>query len=356
MNALRDEAIMQLRTARGQEEKTASRNAMERASAIEEARREVQDRQWQEFEAARRPKVATPWISLMLKEGLLKDGADSWGFLVFRTGCYNGEEGEAAWRRFRRYFAKAAETMVLHWDSGPLLWPKFHAIFVEDKELDGASNEQLRTRFKEMRDGDGGERLPKGIRTNCFLVADQAVIESEAAKTPYIVRYDPPPSVHILPEDPVVYIRALDPDYEDTTPEAGDQNDVEKDQEDQEEPAEAEPRDEIGSDTAAQTEKLDEMVGFTGEVRVALPRVFDWLHCVCFNAERGTSRGDLCNRTGWHAIYVQTKVPEAWERDHASYSGTVHYARIPRAAKLQVNQSPMITSTNQIDTQYPYPS
>ncbi|KAK3946430.1 hypothetical protein QBC46DRAFT_444564 [Diplogelasinospora grovesii] len=56
-----------------------------------------------------------------------------------------------------------------------------------------------------MRDGDGGERLTKGIRTSCFLVADSAAIESEAAKTLYVAKYvdDLFTSVHIRPEDPV---------------------------------------------------------------------------------------------------------------------------------------------------------
>lgn len=40
-----------------------------------------------------------------------------------------------------------------------------------------------------MRDRAGAEHLPKGIRTNCFLVADEPVIKDEAARAPYIPEY-----------------------------------------------------------------------------------------------------------------------------------------------------------------------
>ncbi|KAK4119593.1 hypothetical protein N657DRAFT_650082, partial [Parathielavia appendiculata] len=144
---------------------------------------------WREHEKARIVKVGTPWIRKMLEAGLLEEGAEYWGFVVFRTGCYHGEENEALWQRFRDHLLKVAETSVLHWYSGPELWPSLRIVFVEDKELKGASNEQLRIWFRKMRDRAGGEQhLPKGIRTKCFLVADEAVIRSEAAQTPYTPR------------------------------------------------------------------------------------------------------------------------------------------------------------------------
>jgi hypothetical protein len=149
----------------------------------------------------------------MVLDGLFEDGAECWGFVVFRTGCYDGDEGEAAWQKFREHFNKVTEASVLHWNSGLVLWSTFRAVFVEDKEeLDSASNEQLRARFRKMRDGDRGEHLlPRGIRTGCFLVADRAVIENEATRTPYVPRYadDLKASVRMRPEDPVVYIRAV---------------------------------------------------------------------------------------------------------------------------------------------------
>lgn len=61
----------------------------------------------------------------MLKHGLLQDDKDCWGFVVFRTGCYNGEEGTVAWKRFREHFELVAKTTILHYASGPELWPTF---------------------------------------------------------------------------------------------------------------------------------------------------------------------------------------------------------------------------------------
>jgi hypothetical protein len=73
--------------------------------------------------------------------------------VVFRTGCYSGEEGQAAWTRSREHFELVAKTTILHYCNGPGLWPTFRTIFVEDKELNGASDDQLRSLFKKMREG-----------------------------------------------------------------------------------------------------------------------------------------------------------------------------------------------------------
>ncbi|KAK7739694.1 hypothetical protein SLS53_005662 [Cytospora paraplurivora] len=116
---------------------------------------------------SRRLKVGTPWMNRMLKNGLLEHGVDCWGFVVFRTGIW--------WQRGSSGMAEIPR-------------PKFRAVFVEDKELDDSSNEQLRARFRNMCDGDGGEQLPKETKTNCCLVADMAIIKIEAAKESYIDR------------------------------------------------------------------------------------------------------------------------------------------------------------------------
>jgi hypothetical protein len=185
----------------------------------------------------------------------------------------------------------------------------FRAVFVEDKdELDGASNEQLRARFRQMREHDGerGGRLSKGIRTNCFLVADSAAIESEAAQTPYEPRYvdDLDASVHIRDDDPVVYIRAVDPDWE------------------------APAADEEGKEKSE-----DDMAGFKGEVTLALPRVFDWLHYICFNAEMGIENPSVDRGDGWRAIYNQARRPEAWIRNSAPTSHTLYaFPNVPSAS------------------------
>lgn len=106
-----------------------------------------------------------------------------------------------------------AKATVLHWNSGPLLWPNFSALFVEREELNGASHEKLRIEFKRMRDGDTGadQLLSKGIRTSCFLAVDEAAIESDAVKTGFIVRNELDFDPH--QDDPVVYLRAVHPDF-----------------------------------------------------------------------------------------------------------------------------------------------
>ncbi|KAK3324400.1 hypothetical protein B0T19DRAFT_229633 [Cercophora scortea] len=297
LQALQNKATDAMYEARSEDEKKAAYSAFKIWSALEKIESNKQREIWRQHAAARRLETGTHWMKTTAK-GLEEDGAECWGFVVFRTGCYGtSEDGDAAWQRFRDYFDKLAKASVLHWNSGPLLWPKFRAVFVEDQALDGASNKQLRERFREMRNGrNGGDYLPNGIRTSCFLVADRAVIKSEAAQAPYVPRYvGSVGQVHIRPEDPVVYIRAIDPDY--------------------------------GVEEKPDVEEHAEMAGFQGEATVALPRVFDWLHWVCFNAERGDGIPGVDQRRGWLTIYEQTQVPEAWERNWDP-SGGLAYAQI----------------------------
>jgi hypothetical protein len=211
--------------------------------------------------------------------------------------------------KFREYFAKVAETTVLHYNSGPLLWPRFRAVFIEDKEaLDGASNE-LRARFRKMRNGDGGEHLPKGIRTTtCFLVADKTVIEDAAAKAPCVPRYvdDLLASVDTRPGDPVVFIRAVDPDYN-----AAAQTTVTKQLQGEDNVKGGEAKgDEVGTGSIAKPvetpetkqsikKEVDEMRDFEGDATIMLPKVFDWLHHVCFvaSALRGSTSASAGTRS-----------------------------------------------------------
>lgn len=68
------------------------------------------------------------------------------------------------------------------------------------------------------------------------------------------------------------------------------------------------------------------MDGLTGAVTVALPRVFDWLNCVCFEAECGSGwEGLTLGHKGWRDIYNQIKVLKDWVRDFAQNTGTVSY-------------------------------
>lgn len=174
--------------------------------------------------------------------------------------------------------------------------------------------------------------LPKGIRTNCFLVADESVIKSEAAQAPYMPRYtnDLEGEVRILDEDPVVYIRAVDPDYGAPASPAGKSTEDETVEIPSARVTPASNRSSSAAPGDADTlakEQRKEMAHFKGEATVALPRVFDWLHCVCFFAERGATP-ILDVRSGWHAVHMQTQKPEAWIRNWSPDSGGVSYAHI----------------------------
>lgn len=326
LRALRDEAARVLRAASGEDAKMALLNAVDRLEALEDAQLAESQRHFDEWNARQRLEHGTFWIKHILSNGLFENGADCWGFVVFRTGGYGGVDhggAEEAWPRFRKYFDKAAEATVLHWNSGPLLWPKFRCVFVERQDLDGASNEELREMFRRMRDGDGEgselPRLPKGIRTSCFLVADQNAIESDAVKTGFIMRDDfsNPPFVTTVIDDPVMYIRAVDPDY--TAYDESSRAEVDKEEGIQ--------SGNTGSSDRVELEvmKGPKMAGFNGEVTVALPRVFDWLHDVCFHMECGTNWQGQPLDNGWSHIYEQTRVPEAWVRVLAPNSGDVSY-------------------------------
>lgn len=305
LEQLRGQATGVLRGATSEDAKRAIMNACNRQNAIDQAEIDEVQRRWDEWEAARRLARGTAWINDLVKNGLLD--AECWGFVVFRTGGYGSQQGDEAWRRFREYFDNAAKATILHWNSGPLLWPKFSALFVEREELNAASHERLRMEFERMRDDDASadQQLPKGIRTSCFLVADNAAIESHAVKTGFIVRDELDFDPH--EDEPAVYLRAVHPDFQLNKQSSKAEAGVES----------------VSSHGVPDQD--DGMAGFTGEVTVVLPRVFDWLNCVCFESECGKAWKGRPLGKGWHDIYTQTKVPEVWTRDWAPNSGRVSY-------------------------------
>lgn len=305
LEQLRDQAAGVLSGAASDDAKRAVMNALNRQIAIDQVEFDEAQRRFDEWEAARRLARGTAWIKDLIKNGLLDN--ECWGFVIFRTGCFGSQQGDEAWREFREYFDSAAKAGILHWNSGPLLWPKFSALFVEREELNGASHERLRMEFRRMRDDDAGadHELPKGMRTSCFLVADKAAIESDAVKAGFIVRDELDFEPH--DDEPAVYLRAVHPDFQLNKHSSKTKDGVES----------VSPHD--------APEQDDGMAGFTGEVTVALPRVFDWLNCVCFVSECGKAWKSHPLGRGWYDIYTQTKVPEEWTREYAPNSGSVSY-------------------------------
>ncbi|KAH8894261.1 hypothetical protein GQ53DRAFT_839891 [Thozetella sp. PMI_491] len=291
-NLLRENAIVALNQASSEDTKQALQAAHSRLAAIQHAEDEAYKSRWAEHEGERRLREGTAWIRGMLKTGLLENGKDCWGFVVFRTGCY---DDDAAWEHFQACFSQTGETAVMWFNLGPLIWPSFRAVFVSDPALNGASTEQLRERFKAMR--DSGE-LPKGIRTNCFLIADAAAINSEATTMTYEMRREP---------GPTVFIRAADPDYKPplASPSAATAGCEGKETASQ-------------NDANREARKEREAGGFTGEVTLALPKVFDWFHWLCYRAERGV---EVWQRTVPEAI----KTPSLWTPMLAENTGVPIY-------------------------------
>lgn len=82
---------------------------------------------------------------------------------------------------------KIAEMSVLHYNSGLLLCLKFRAAFVADKALDGASNAELRERYRKIyyrHELVAGSRCPRGPAppassspTRPWTVVEDAVAE-----------------------------------------------------------------------------------------------------------------------------------------------------------------------------------
>ncbi|KAK3941483.1 hypothetical protein QBC46DRAFT_353322 [Diplogelasinospora grovesii] len=253
--------------------------------------------------------LGTRWIKDMLQEGFDGDGGgDCWGFVCFRTGGYhhhgNGDEEEGdddaaacCWERFQKYYWQTGETVVLEWGSGDRLWPLFRTVFVSDAALDGAPTDALRTRFRAM--VEAGE-VPLGIRRDGFIVADDAAIRSDQTKRPYALREKGRDSW--LPA-PTVFVRAVHPDFG-----ASPLSSVQE--QEQQQAAEG------GNE--GQSTFDDPMAGFTGEVTLALPKVFDFLHFALFFPQH--------HMGGWEAVYRQTKVPTRFSAGFNSANSAPTYA------------------------------
>lgn len=271
---------------------------MHRLIALNRELADEAKKHWQQQDQRAKRKTPTPWIKEMLDRGLLMNSRDCWGFVVFQTGCYKENDDKVAWQRFQDYFVKTGEQVLQEWHSGSLIWPTFKVIWNSDEaQLDGADTETLRRRFDEM---SKTGQLPAGIRTNCFLVAGESAIKSEGVKMPYDQQ-----SLLMMPqlERPIVYLQAVRPYYEASTTSMGL---LQKQQH------------------TGQTQPImehPEIAGFKGEVTIALPKVFDYLHCACFSEQGPTSWKDLEKRDGWTAISNATKNPAEWHLFDGASSG-----------------------------------
>jgi hypothetical protein len=170
-----------------------------------------------------------------------------WGFVIFRTAY--GEGTDNRWLVLNGIYNRTGITH-LHgcWKKAASLSGKHRPVWVSDAStLDGADVDALREKFKAMREqGD----IPDRIATDCFLVADQSVLDHPImfSKLAYVAQASSSQSQKD-PWQTTFFIRAVDPDH----------------------------------DASAPIPAAGELEGFDGQVTIPLPKVFDWLYYCYFS-------------------------------------------------------------------------
>ncbi|KAF7931261.1 hypothetical protein BELL_0797g00030 [Botrytis elliptica] len=211
---------------------------------VREQKREQKAQEMRAAFAAQREAGRPKWVQEMLAAKLAH-----WGFVIFRTDYHEGTDKK--WHVFKGIYRMTAATVLRDcWSKANTLVTTQKSLLVSDSELDGASLDTLRQRFKRMR--ENGE-IPSGRATDCFLVVDRAALDHDVISTKTL--YKPKSPGEADPWDTTLSLRAVDPDYKDT-------------------------------------DALDS----EGYIRIPLPKVFDWLYyCFMFKSE------------DWKMRYVNTK-------------------------------------------------
>ncbi|GJC92735.1 hypothetical protein ColKHC_01561 [Colletotrichum higginsianum] len=242
-------------------EAPAVHNAFERSKDIrEQDRAERKRKREQQVELVQNArKLPRPkWIQDLLDAQLPR-----WGFVCFRTAyattTHDAEAApvadDAVWDHLRWTFDDIARIVLTHcWMlDGQRLYDTRENIFVSDPDLQGASAENLRARFRAMRDRN---EIPEGVHRDCFLVADAETLTCDFMTQKKGYRGG---------SWGVPYVKAFDPDYDEATG-----------------PLEG---------------------GFAGDISVSLPAVFDWLHYTLFtNCETWQERHRQTTQETWQPI------------------------------------------------------
>ncbi|THV55843.1 hypothetical protein BGAL_0003g00850 [Botrytis galanthina] len=232
-----DNAIKRLASKRWDELRRLNQSAREQ-------RREQKAQKMRAAFAAQREAGRPKWVQEMLAAKLAH-----WGFVIFRTDYREGTDKK--WHVFKGIYRMTAATVLRDcWSKANALVTTQKSFLVSDPELDGASLDTLRERFKRMR--ENGE-IPSGRATDCFLVVDEAALDHDVISTKTL--YKPKSPGEADPWDTTLSLRAVDPDYKDT-------------------------------------DTLD----FEGYIGIPLPKVFDWLY-YCF----------ISKNEDWKTRYVNTK-------------------------------------------------
>ncbi|KAF2111299.1 hypothetical protein BDV96DRAFT_582847 [Lophiotrema nucula] len=119
------------------------------------------------------------WIR-MLEQQFNTGEADKWGFALFRTGF----EERDGWKTLRKVIHERAMSMIRTVGAQDIA-DRFAIHYVENDNLSGAGGKELRQHFTTLRD-----KIPKGIRTDLFLSADNAVIAQAERGQPCVLLWD----------------------------------------------------------------------------------------------------------------------------------------------------------------------
>lgn len=192
-------------------------------------------------EQERLVREATPkWVN-EIKDARLS----RWGFVVFRTAYKEGTD--TAWRNFVDLYNLTGKAQLTKcWKKSNSLMQKHHPLWVaDDASLDGADLSTLRRRFQVMR--EQGE-IPDRLASDCFLVVDEATLSHKFVTSRISYKPKTPGETDLW--ETTLSISAVDPDHDHTITAQSEQN----------------------------------ATGFTGEISIPLPKVFDWLY-YCFFAK-----------------------------------------------------------------------
>jgi hypothetical protein len=165
--------------------------------------------------------------------------------------------------------------------------------------------------------GQGAARDPEGR----FIVADDTDIHSGEMKRPYGLWAKG--RTYWLPA-PTVYVRAVHPDYPHIRPPL---------------PFIREQQLAEG-DNDGQSAASNPMVGFTSEVTMAFPKVFDFMHCTLLHSASRVS--------GWEAAYRQTKVPTRFSA--CTYLRPLrHVSRFQKSIRVEIVRSREYSRLDSLD-------
>ncbi|KAI6779198.1 uncharacterized protein J7T54_000344 [Emericellopsis cladophorae] len=102
------------------------------------------------------------WEKLSAEARIREDGDEKWGWVIYRSSY--AKELEGSWEDLKRRILQNLHKRIAKSDA-PSIAETMDFIFVEDPTLDGASNNQLRSRFQLWARENCADTFHKGIDT-----------------------------------------------------------------------------------------------------------------------------------------------------------------------------------------------